>query len=123
MFFSKKKPRLSIETALAARPLKIVDAAMKPLPEGGGMLTVNLQPRPTARWLFRLPAGSAKTYEFDAIGVFVWESIDGKTSVEQIVKKLASRYDLNLREAQVPTLSFMEMLIKRGLVGVPLEIK
>ncbi len=123
LFRRKKKSQMSAEEALEAKPMRLVDAQMQPLPDGGGMLKVTLQqPRWGAR-IFRLPENATKTFEFDAIGVFVWDSIDGKTNVQQIIKRLAKRYDLNLREAQVPTVKFLEMLIKKGLVGVPMEKK
>jgi hypothetical protein len=99
----------------------LVDAAMQPKPDGGGTLTVSLRPPDKAKWLFKLPTGTTKTFEFDAIGVFVWDHVDGKTSVEQIINRLAKRYNLNLREAQVPTLLFLQTLMKKGLVGVPAE--
>jgi hypothetical protein len=121
MFFRRKQPRFSSQQALAVKPMRLIEAAMTPLPEGGGMLKVTLQQPKWGRRIFRLPEGATKTFEFDAIGVFVWDNIDGKTSVEQIIKRLSKRYDLNLREAQVPTVKFLEMLIRRGLVGVAME--
>jgi hypothetical protein len=123
MFFRRKKPRLSPEEALEAKPVRLVEADMQPLPDGGGMLKVQVRQPKWGRTLFRLPEHATKSFEFDSIGVFVWDSIDGKTSVQQVIKRLAKRYDLNLREAQVPTLKFLEMLIKKGLVGVPMEKK
>ncbi len=123
MFFRSKKPRLSAEEALDAKPMRLVEAEMQPLPDNGGMLKVQVRQPKWGRTIFRLPEHATKSYEFDNIGVFVWENIDGKTSVQQIIKRLANRYDLNLREAQVPTLKFLEMLIKKGLVGVPMEKK
>lgn len=121
MFFrSKKKPRLDAKQALEAKPVRLVDAQMSHLPDGGMLKVLMRQPK-WGRTLFRLPENSTKTYEFDAIGVFVWDSIDGKTSVEQIILRLAKRYDLNMREAQVCTIKFFEMLLKRGLVGVPMK--
>lgn len=123
MFFRRKKPRLSPEEALDAKPLRLVEAQMEPLPDGGGMLKVKVRQPAWGRTIFRLPEHATKTFEFDNIGVFVWECLDGKTSVQQIIKRLSKRYDLNLREAQVPTLKFLEMLIRKGLVGIPMEKK
>jgi hypothetical protein len=121
MFFRRKKPQVTAEQALESRPVRLVDAQMQPLADEGGMLKVQVRQPKWGRVIFRLPENATKSFEFDAIGVFVWDNIDGKTSVEQIIKRLAKRYDLNLREAQVPTVKFLEMLIKKGLVGVPME--
>ncbi|HEY0009064.1 MAG TPA: PqqD family protein [Tepidisphaeraceae bacterium] len=95
---------------------------MTSTPDGGRLKVMVQQPK-IGKWIFRLPEGTFKVFEFDSVGVFVWDNIDGKTSVQQIIKRLAKRYDLNLREAQVPTVKFLEMLIKKGLVGIPLEKK
>ncbi len=125
MLFNKKQPQLSAEQALGLKPMRLVEAEMQRVQgvddNAGGLLTVKLRQPKWGRRLFRLPEHATKTFEFDSIGTFVWENIDGKTSVEQIIKRLSKRYDLNLREAQVPTLSFLQTLIKKGLVGVPLE--
>ena len=117
----RKKPTITNAQALAARPVRLVDATVTAKPDGGGTLTVPLAPPRRMKWLFKLPAGATKAFELDAVGVFVWQTLDGKTSVEQVIKKLAERYKLNLREAQVPTLQFLQTLIKKGLVGVPAE--
>ncbi|HMO26630.1 MAG TPA: PqqD family protein [Tepidisphaeraceae bacterium] len=121
MFFRRKKPLISIEQAMDARPIKLVDAQLRETEDGGGKITVRLKPPRLAKWLVKYPQGATKTFELDAIGVFVWNLIDGKTPVKQIIQKLSKQYNLNLREAQVPTVTFLQMLIKKGLVGVPLE--
>jgi hypothetical protein len=115
-----KKPTLSHDQALAARPVRLT-GELTEKPDGSGTLTVPLAPPKRLKWLFKLPAGSSKTFELDAIGVVVWNALDGKTSVEQVIKRVAGKYNLNLREAQVPTLQFLQTLMKKGLVGVPAE--
>lgn len=119
-WFLRKKIRIDPERVMNTRPARAVAAEMEPTPDGGGRLTVPMQP---PRWgrLFRLPEGATKTFEFDALGVFVWEQIDGKTSVKQIVERLSRRYKLNLREAQVPTIRFLQMLMGKRLIGVSPE--
>ena len=121
LFASSKKPTLSNDEALAARPIRLT-GELTEKPDGqGGRLTVPLAPPKRMKWLFKLPPGASKTFELDAIGVLVWNTLDGKTSVEQIIKRVAKQYNLNLREAQVPTLQFLQTLMKKGLVGVPAE--
>lgn len=119
--FGTPQPRLTNQEALRAKPVRLVDADITHDGAGGGMLRVTLEQPRWGRLLFRLPAGATKAFELDAIGLFVWEAIDGRTSVEQIIRRLAQRYDLNLREAQVPTLTFLQTLMKKGLVGVHIE--
>jgi hypothetical protein len=109
------------ERVMNTRPIRAVDAEMETTPDGGGKLKVPMQPPRWGKRLFRLPAGATKTFEFDPLGVFVWEQIDGKTSVKQIVERLSRRYKLNLREAQVPTIRFLQMLMSKHLIGVRSE--
>lgn len=119
--FGSNKSTLTNEQALAAKPVRLVENDIAPRPDGGGSLKVTLRPPDKVKWLYRLPPGTTKTFEFDAIGIFVWNHLDGKTTVEHVIKRLAKQYNLNLREAQVPTLQFLQTLMKKGLVGVPAE--
>jgi len=76
--------------------------------------------RPT-RWasmLLRVPGGMKKTFELDKLGKFVWDECDGKTSVRQIIRRLARRYNLNEREAEVATVAFLHTLTRKGLIGM-----
>ncbi len=120
----KTKSRLTLQEQLAARPLPLVEAEIVKRDDGGAKLKVPM--KNTGRWsswLFRVPDGATKTFELDALGLMVWELCDGKTSVQQIIRKLAKRYQLNLREAQVPTLTFLRMLTKKGLIGMSVPDK
>ena len=92
--FGKKKPRLTTAQALAAKPIKLVEAEMD-VTEAGGKLKVPLKSSRFFGKIFRMPEGSTKTFEFDAIGVFVWESIDGRITVQQLIRKLARKYSLS----------------------------
>ncbi len=80
-------------------------------------MRVPLRQRAWSGWLLRLPRDATKTFEFDALGKFVWNQCDGKTSVQQIARKLAKTYHVTEREAQVATEKFLVMLATKGLVG------
>jgi hypothetical protein len=98
----------------------LVEATLEKTGEGG-KLKVPVRPARWTGWFFKMPEGATKTFELDALGLLVWESCDGKTSVQQIIRRLAKRYNLNLREAEVPTVKFLQMLVKKGLVGMPVK--
>ena len=117
----KAKPKVTKQQALAARPLRAVDGEMKPADGGAGKLTVRLRPTRWSGWLFRMPEGATKTFEFDPMGVLVWENCDGKTSVQQIIRKLARRYGLSLREAEVSTRQFLVTLARKGLIALAVD--
>jgi hypothetical protein len=119
--FSASRSKLTPQQALALKPVRLVQATMTQRPDGGAELKIPLRPIRWARWFYRLPPGATKTFELDALGLLVWNACDGHTSVQQIIRKLAKRYNLALREAQAPTLGFLQTLIKKGLVGMPVE--
>jgi hypothetical protein len=106
------------QQALAARPVRLVEGPVAGTGDGGGRLSVPLRPKAWAKWLLRFPAGATKTFELDPLGLLVWESCDGKTSVLQIVRKLERRYHFSSREAEVSTVAFLRTLIKKGLIGM-----
>lgn len=121
MLFRRKKPRLTLQEQLSARPLRLVDGELTDRDDGGANLTVTLRQTRWSGWFFRMPEGAKKTFELDAMGRLVWDNCDGKTSVQQIIRRLSKQYNLNLREAQVATVQFLNMLIKKGLVGMTLR--
>ena len=119
MLFKRKKPDVSRTQALSAKPIKLIDS---PVLEDR-KLKVKLKSPGWSGWVFRLPEAASKTFEFDELGLLVWENCDGKTSVQQIIRKLAKRYNLNLREAEVATVRFLEMLTKKQLIGMSVAKK
>jgi hypothetical protein len=114
--FGRKKPKLTTAQALAAKPIKLVEADMD-VSEAGGKLKVPLKSSRFLGKIFRMPEGSTKTFEFDLIGVFVWESIDGRTTVQQLIRKVAKQCQISEREAAVSTNLFLQMLGKKSLIG------
>jgi hypothetical protein len=114
----RKKATITRAQALSARPERVVAAELIEAGDGA-KLKVPLRQTRWSGWLFRLPEGASKTFELDPMGLLVWNSCDGKTSVQQIIRILAKRYNLNLREAEIPTLSFLQTLVKKGLLSVP----
>src|SRR3712207_4383547 len=114
---TKKSQSQSKARMLAARPTRL--AIEEPIDAGGGnwRITVPLKPKKWAAWVLRVPAGATKTFELDPLGKFVWDACDGKTAVRQIIRKLAKHYNLNAREAEVATTTFLRTLASRGLIG------
>jgi hypothetical protein len=120
VLFGKRKPRLSLEQTLAARPLRLVDAQASEREDGGINLRVPLR-QMRFGWLLRVPRGASKTFELDEMGRLVWDHCDGRTTVQQMIRKLSRHYNLNLREAQVATITFLNILTRKGLVGMAVK--
>ncbi len=123
MIFSRKpkKPLLTREEALAAKPIRAVEADLD-IDEATGAAKLKVKIEAKRRWiLFTMPAGATKTFELDEVGVYVWKKLDGSTSVESLMRQLAKQYNLDLKQAEASTVAFLQMLIKRGLVGLKTE--
>ena len=116
----RKAPRPTRSQVLAGKPLRAPDA--KETDAGGGKwtLTVPLRSATNGGWasrLLRVPEGASKSFELDELGKFVWDGCDGRTTVAQLIRRLAKQYNLNEREAEVATLAFLNTLARRGLIG------
>ena len=85
---------------------------------GGGRITVPLRPGRVHRLLLRFPEHATKTFEFDSVGVYVWGLCDGKTSVQRLITQVARKLGISPREAEVATMGFIRMLMKKGLMGM-----
>ena len=73
-------------------------------------------------WLKRLlPSGLAapmRTLELDAMGTFVWQRIDGRTSVGDLARSVAERYSCLPAEAEQAVALFVKQLGQRGIIGL-----
>src|SRR4051812_24154534 len=99
--FKKKSPPFTRADMLSGKPVRLIDTPLETDAQGGARLTVPLKPRAAQKWFLRFPEGSKKTFELDAIGVFVWNLCDGKTSVQSLISKLAKHLKISSREAEV----------------------
>ena len=52
----------------------------------------------------------------DRIGTEVWEMCDGKHTIERMVGRIARKYKLTEREAEVSLITFLNRMAKRGMV-------
>lgn len=115
---NKKPAALTRQEAMSVRPIQLVQAETTATPEGL-RLKVPLKSTRWSGWL-GLPEGATKTFELDALGAFIWNNCDGKTTVQQMIQRLAKERRLTLREVEVATLQFLQTLTRKGLVGMPI---
>jgi hypothetical protein len=117
MFWSRK-PKITRQQALAARPVQLAKCTVVEVQDGGAQLKVPIMPSRIAGRIFRVPEGTSKTFELEAIGYSVWKQCDGKTSVQQIIRRLSKQYNISLREIEVSTIAFLQTLVRKGLIGM-----
>jgi hypothetical protein len=114
-----RPPKMTREQSLAMKPMQLVDGELNVDAAGNGKLSVPIRPTRVARWLVKNAEGRRKTFELDPVGVYVWKQIDGKTSVEALIRRIAKQYTLDLRQAEASTTAFLKTLMQKGLIGIP----
>ncbi len=60
----------------------------------------------------------SRTLQLDPLGASVWQMIDGKQSVHNIIEVFQAIHQLNRREAEVSVTTFFKELGKRGLLAM-----
>jgi len=59
-----------------------------------------------------------KKLQLDTLGTSVWEFIDGRRSVRQVMELFAQKYSLHPKEAEVSVSQFLRELGRRELIGL-----
>jgi hypothetical protein len=55
-------------------------------------------------------------YTLNEIGTMIWQLIDGKKNVGQIIKVICSAYEVTPEEAEKDTVDFLKSLEEAGLI-------
>jgi hypothetical protein len=59
-----------------------------------------------------------KSFELEGVGRAVYDRVDGKNSVENLVDWLAREHGLSFHEARVLIMKYLQMLMERGLIVI-----
>ena len=113
-------PRLTRVQALACVPCKS-EFVREETTNGLPRLTY---PQPTGSLVTRLLAAFGRdpaqaftrTLELDAMGAVVWDLIDGRRPVREIIDRFAQAHDLDPAEAEGPVTAFLRELGHRGII-------
>ena len=122
----KKKPKgpsISRAEALNRIPVKNSQISEKRLEGGEIVIHYPITVRPLFAGLIKRFGGSevqtqTKKLQLDELGTAVWDLVDGKRSVRQLVKTFAGMHRLEPREAEVSVTQFMRELGRRGLIAM-----
>jgi len=119
-----KKPRLSREHALQARPIRNPALKWEELDNGEVQIVLPRRRDTMGRvlsTLFYVP--KSKPVSLDVVGARVWTLCDGEHTVSDIVEALMDEHKLHRREAEVSLTEFLRMLGKRNMLAfaVPTE--
>ncbi len=122
----KKKPKgpsISRAEALNRIPVKNSQISEKRLEGGEIVIHYPITVRPLFAGLIKRFGGpevqtQTKKLQLDELGTAVWDLVDGKRSVRQLVKTFAGMHRLEPREAEVSVTQFMRELGRRGLIAM-----
>jgi hypothetical protein len=119
-FGRKSKPLLARGAAMKARPAKAPVVRRKDLQGGRVEVTVRLR-RPT--WLRMLGSSDEfdRTYGLDELGLEVYDTCDGRTTVQQMVQRFASAHRVSVPEAELSVTTFLKTLLVKGLVVIQID--
>ncbi len=122
----KKKPKgpsISRAEALNRIPVKNRQISVNRLETGEVVINYTVTQRPLFAGLVKRFGGpevqtQMKKLQLDELGTAVWELVDGKRSVRQLVKTFAGTHQLEPREAEMSVTQFIRELGRRGLIAM-----
>jgi hypothetical protein len=116
---SKKQQTPSWRAMLGLRPMRNPELEWS---EVDGKVVLNLKHQRRTGWKQRLlglvlPSLPDRQVQLDTIGSEVWLLIDGQHTMGSIAGKLAQKYQLSPREAELSLQQYFKELGRRGYVG------
>jgi hypothetical protein len=119
----RKKPQISRTEALKCTPVISAQVVEDRLESGEVIIRYPVTIRPFFATVVKRFGGpddyvQTKKLELDKLGSSVWDLIDGKRSIRQLIQIFAETHQLQFREAEVAVTQFMRELGRRGLIGL-----
>ena len=119
----RKKPQISRAEALKCTPVISAKIVEDRLESGAVIIRYPVTIRPFfATWVKRFGGPDnyiqTKELQLDELGSAVWDLLDGKRSVRQLIQIFAETHQLQFREAEVAVTQFIREVGKRGLIGL-----
>ena len=116
--FLRKKPNLTRDQALHARPMRNPGLEWERVDGGDICLRIPRRKDAIARALCRIfHAPNYKEIALDEVGSDIWELCDGARSVDAIVAAACRKYKLTRRECETSVAAYLKMLGDRRLIG------
>ena len=118
-----KGPAITRTHALKCVPAKSTHVRIDRSKPAETLLAYPVEPRPWMAYLIRRLGGPTdqtrtKKLQLDALGTAVWDLIDGRRSVQNIIKRFAAQFQLHHKEAEVSVTRFIRELGRRGIIGL-----
>ena len=119
LFRRRPQPRPGRREALAARPVRNPEVSYMQQENGEIAITLRRRDDLLTRLLSLLfVVSKEKQIVLDGVGSDVWELCDGEHTVEDLIERIASKYKLERREAEVSLTNYLRQLGRRRLIGI-----
>ena len=122
--FKQKKfePEITRAEALNSKPVKSIQVNESRLESGEVLLAYPVTIRPWLATLIHRLGGPSETIQtkklqLDMLGTSVWNLLDGRRSVNEIIQQFARRHRVHPKEAEAAVTRFLRDLGRRGLIG------
>jgi hypothetical protein len=122
--FCRKKPQfqMTLDQCLVAAIVRNPQAQEKDLPERRIELSLPYRKPWVVRVFSRKDRKTfLRRFELDEIGADLWRLADDKRTVAELVAHLARTQHLDPQQAQTSMISYVHMLMTRGLVGLVVQ--
>lgn len=118
-----KQPAIGRAEALDRIPVKNIQLTETRMETGEVVIRYPVTMRPFFAGLVKRFGGpevqiQMKKLQLDELGTSVWDMINGKLSVRQLVERFAKVHQLEAREAEVSVAQFIRELGRRGVIGL-----
>ena len=119
-----RRRKIDRETLFNARPVR--NEALAWRTDDAGIVTIQI-PRRRSWWaralarVFFVP--EHRDLELDRIGSFAWRNCDGVRTVEELGRAISKEFTIDRREAEVSVAAFLQVLLRRRLIGLAVPNK
>ena len=114
--FKQKRPTMTREQLLQACPIRNPQAEIAETDQGLLDVAIPFEKPKGLTWFFRGKKTLLRRFQLDQLGRKVWDLCDGEHTVRQLIETFSRDERLNLREAEVSMLTYLETLGKRGII-------
>ena len=118
----QSQERLNRQQALTCTPIRNPEVEEEETPEGI-LLRYSVEVKPWFKSVFKFVSNRdsniiVRSLQLDSLGSSVWQMVDGKQSVNQMVGQFRAIHQLEIREAELSITAFLKDLGKRGLIAM-----
>lgn len=119
---NSSQERPSRQQALSFTPIRNPEVEEEET-DDGILLRYSVEVKPWFQSVFKFVSNRTsniivRRLELDPLGASVWQMVDGKQSVNQMVEQFRATHQLGIREAELSVTAFLKDLGTRGLIAM-----